>query len=124
MIEKKRILLVDDEENDRAELSMNLTNRGYHVMTAQSGEEALKFLKENSFDIVLTDLRLTGISGIDLLREIKESTPNTGTLILTAYGDVDSYIEAMNLGAFEFLNKPIKPQKLEKVINRFLEERE
>jgi DNA-binding NtrC family response regulator len=124
MTEKKCILLVGDEESDRTELSRNLTSRGYHVMTAGSGEEALMFLRNISFDIVLTDLKLSGISGLELLKEIKEFTPNTGTLILTAYGDVNSYLEAMNLGAFDFLNKPVRLQKLEKVINRFLEERE
>lgn len=122
--EKKRILLVGDEESDRAELSTSLTSKGYHVMTAGSGEEALKFLRNISFDIVLTDLRLSGISGLELLKEVKEFAPNTGTLILTAYGDVNSYLEAMNLGVFDFLNKPVRIQKLEKVINRFLEEKE
>ena len=123
MPESKQILVVDDEENIRTALSININRWGYNVVTAESGEEALNLIKNNPFDIVLTDLRLKGLNGIDLLKEIRESFPDTGTLIFTAYGEVDSYIEAMNLGAIDFFNKPINLEKLKKAINNFLTKR-
>ena len=118
-MKKRRILVVDDEENSRNVLSQYLIGWGYNVITAKSGEGALGVMKESSFDIVITDLRMTGISGIDLLREIKKIKPDTGTLIITAFGEVDSYLEAMNLGAFDYLNKPITLDELKNVISRF-----
>jgi DNA-binding NtrC family response regulator len=119
MMEKRRILVVDDEENSRNVLSQYIIGWGHNVITAKSGEEALDTMAESSFDIVITDLRMTGISGIDLLREIKKNNPDTGALIITAFGEMDSYIEAMNLGAFDYLIKPIKLDELKKVISSF-----
>ena len=118
-MKKRRILVVDDEENSRNVLSQYIIGCGYNVITAKSGEEALDTMKESSFDIVITDLRMTGISGIDLLREIKKIKPDTGALIITAFGEIDSYIEAMNLGAFDYLNKPIKLDELKNAISNF-----
>ena len=119
-MDKKCILIVDDEENSRTGLSKILTKYNYDVITADTGSEALKCLKKKHCDVILTDMRMPGMSGIDLLKKVKEVSPEIGVIIFTAYGEVDSYLEAMNLGAFEYLNKPVKVDELKKVINRVL----
>jgi DNA-binding NtrC family response regulator len=121
-MEQRCILVVDDEESSRIGLSKILDKSGYKVLTAENGKEALEKLKEEDFDLVITDMKMPQMDGIELLKEIKQSKSRVGVIIVTAYGEVDSYLEAMNLGAFEYLNKPIKVDELKKVINKVLEE--
>lgn len=123
MTDKKCILVVDDEENSRTGLSKILTKCNYDVLTAETGEKALQCLEKNRCDILLTDMRMPGISGLELLKEVRKIAPEIGVIIFTAYGEVDSYLEAMNLGAFEYLNKPIKVDELKRIISKVLEEK-
>ncbi len=115
------ILVVDDEESSRVGLSKLLEKANYAVATAENGKEALEKVKGNVCDLVITDMRMPLMGGIQLLRELKEQAPDVGVIIVTAYGEVDSYLEAMNLGAFEYLNKPIKVDELKKMIAKVLE---
>ena len=123
MTEKQYIILVvDDEESSRIGLSKILAKSGYEVITAEDGVQAIEQLKNRTCDLVITDFKMPKMDGIQLLRKIKEFSPNIGVIIVTAYGEVDSYLEAMNLGAFEYLNKPIKVDELKKVISKVLED--
>jgi len=117
------ILVVDDEENAREGLSKILSNEGYKVEVASDGKEAIDRLKKLSFDLVITDMRMPQMDGFEVLREIKKMDDNIGVIMITAFGEVDSYFEAMNLGAFEYINKPVKVDELKRVISKVLEER-
>jgi len=120
----EKILIVDDEENSRIGLSKILTKSGYEVLTAENGRQALDTIKQEGCYLVITDMKMPEMDGIQLLREIKQYDPDIGVIIVTAYGEVDSYLESMNLGAFEYLNKPIKVDELKKVISKVLEKKE
>lgn len=110
------ILLVDDQKSLRRSLSLMLQGAGFETEEAESGEEALRHLAGRNYDLVITDLRMDGLSGIDLLREIKQGNPKLPVIIITAYGSIDSAVDAMRLGAFDYLTKPFREQDiLEKI---------
>ena len=121
-MEKKQILVVDDEQNSREGLTKILIKEGYEVVAAESGQDALAKAKKQDFDLIITDLRMPEISGIDVLEKIREKKPDIGVIIVTAYGEVNSYLKAMTLGAFEYLNKPIKLDELRRVIRKALDQ--
>lgn len=111
-----RILLVDDQKSLRRSLSLMLQNAGFETEEAESGEEALSHLGKQRYDLVITDLRMEGMSGVDLLREIKRENPTVPVILITAYGSIDSAVDAMRLGAFDYLTKPFREQDmLEKI---------
>lgn len=121
MAEKmKRILVVDDEENARIALSTILTREGYDVASASNGYEALNYLRGKDVELIITDLNMPEMNGMAFLRELSRSHPASNVIMITAYGEVESYIEAMNLGAFEYINKPVKFEELNKIINKVL----
>jgi CheY-like chemotaxis protein/anti-sigma regulatory factor (Ser/Thr protein kinase) len=111
-----RILLVDDEKAVKWALQEALTDAGYEVETATSGEEGLLKAREQAFDLVVTDLRMPGISGLDMIREMKKSRPDLRAIICSAYGSMESVVEAMRLGVNDFLVKPFKIAELKKSI--------
>lgn len=117
------ILVVDDEENAREGLSRILSKEGYTVETAADGKEAIEVIKRLSFDLVITDMRMPYMDGFEVLREIKKLDQDVGVIMITAYGEVESYLEAMNLGAFEYINKPVRVNELKRVITKVLEDR-
>lgn len=117
------ILVVDDEEHAREGLSKILTREGYGVETAANGKEAIDVIKHKSFDLVITDMRMPLMDGFEVLREIKKMDDSVGVIMITAYGEVESYLEAMNLGAFEYINKPVRVNELKRVITKVLDER-
>ncbi len=119
---KQVILVVDDEEGLREGLSRLLEGEGYAIVAAETGEEALQILKQSHIDLVLTDMRMPGMSGIDLLKKIRESYGELGVIILTGYGQIESYIEAMNFGAIEYVSKPFKVNELKFIVNKVLTE--
>ncbi|MBL9104184.1 MAG: sigma-54-dependent Fis family transcriptional regulator [Myxococcales bacterium] len=102
-----RVLIVDDEPGIREFLAEALGDDDHEILTADSGEAAWARLSRESVEVVLTDLRMPGMSGIDLLRRVKEHQPEVEVLVLTAHGNVDSAVEAMRLGALDYLQKPI-----------------
>jgi len=118
----KRVLVVDDEQNSREGLSKILTKEGYTVHTAENGKKALIEAENNEFDLIITDLRMPEMDGIEVLEKLRNKNKNIGVVIVTAYGEVNSYLKAMNLGAFEYLNKPIHLEELRRVINKALHE--
>ncbi len=117
---RKSILVVDDEKSQREILEMILSGEGYDVTTASSGEAAMKFVTDRHFDLVLTDLKMTGMSGLDLLKELTDFDKSIIVLLLTAHGTVDSAVDALRLGAFDFLQKPYDRDKLLDTISRAL----
>ncbi len=117
------ILVVDDEENAREGLSKILSKEGYAVEMAANGKEAIDTFRRHPFDLVITDMRMPLMDGFEVLREIKKLDENIGVIMVTAYGEVESYLEAMNMGAFEYINKPVRVNELKRVISKVLEER-
>jgi DNA-binding NtrC family response regulator len=117
---RKSILVVDDEKSQREILEMILSDEGYDVTTASSGEAAMKFVADRRFDLVLTDLKMTGMSGLDLLKELTNFDKSIIVLLLTAHGSVDSAVDALRLGAFDYLQKPYDREKLLDTISRAL----
>lgn len=112
-----RILVVDDERNTRLALSTFLTKWNYEVLIAENGEDALNIFNNASCDLVITDKRMPGMSGIDLLTKVRKVSPDVGVIIITAFGKVDLYLEAMNRGAIAYLNKPLDLAELRKLIS-------
>jgi DNA-binding NtrC family response regulator len=117
---RKSILVVDDEKSQREILEMILSGEGYDVTTASSGEAAMKFVADRHFDLVLSDLKMTGMSGLDLLKQLTDFDKSIIVLLLTAHGTVDSAVDALRLGAFDYLQKPYDRDKLLETISRAL----
>lgn len=117
---RKSILVVDDEKNQREILETILSGEGYDVTTASSGEAAMKFVESRRFDLVLTDLKMTGMSGLDLLKELTNFDRSIIVILLTAHGSVDSAVDALRLGAFDYLQKPYDSDKLLETVSRAL----
>lgn len=117
---KQVILIVDDEEGLREGLSKLLETEGYAALSAESGEQALKILQHAHIDLVLTDMRMPGMDGIELLKKIRKQHPDVGVIIITGYGQIESYIEAMNFGAIEYVSKPFKVNELKFIVNKVL----
>ena len=123
-----KILIVDDELIMRESLAGWLQRDGHTIQTAPSGEEALDKLKETHFDIMLVDIKMEGISGLDVLQHVKESDPDVAVVMITAYGSIPTAIEAMKNGAYDYMLKPFDPNELgvliEKIIRYQEQERE
>src|SRR5437762_3841640 len=117
---RKSILVVDDEKPQRDILQEILTSAGYDVTSAASGEAAMKFAKERSFDLALTDLKMTGMDGIELLQQLLAMDKSIIVILLTAHGTIDSAKEALRRGAFDYLQKPFDRDVLLGTIKRAL----
>jgi DNA-binding NtrC family response regulator len=109
---KGRILVIDDEAIVRTSCSRTLVPEGYEVKLAQNGVEGLRLLGEERFDLVLTDLKMPDMDGIEVLRKIKEDWNLTEVIIITGYQTVDTAVKAIKLGAFDYIEKPFTPDKL------------
>ena len=107
-----RVLLVDDEEEFVAALSERLTLRGIEVDSALNGEEALARLVEKDFEVVILDVMMPGLGGLEVLRQIKLIHPNTQVILLTGHGSTREGIEGMRLGAFDYLIKPVDIEEM------------
>ncbi|MBW2116959.1 MAG: sigma-54-dependent Fis family transcriptional regulator [Deltaproteobacteria bacterium] len=118
---KTKILIVDDELIMRDSLAGWLERDGHHMETAASGEEALLKLKDTRFDILLVDIKMEGISGLEVLKQVKASDPDTAVVMITAYGSISTAIEAMKNGAFEYLLKPFDPDELGVLIEKIVQ---
>ena len=116
-----RILIVDDEKSQRDMLAGSLEKEGYSVATAESGFEAIKLCEDKYFEVALIDLKMPGMDGIELLKKLKETNPEIQVIIMTAYGTVESAVEAMKLGAYHYVNKPINLDELKLNIKKALE---
>ena len=115
---KIRVLLVDDEEEFVRTLSDRLTLRDYDISASLRGDDALEKIKQYNYDVVILDVAMPGIGGIDALREIKKIKPLTEVIMLTGHGTVETAIEGMKLGAFDFLMKPCNMEDLDTKIKK------
>ncbi len=118
----KRILVVDDEENARIGLSRLLAQEGFLVESVANGYEALDYLRQQDVNLIVTDINMPEMNGIAFLRELNKHFPKSNVIMITAYGGVESYIEAMNLGAFEYINKPVKIDELKSILKKIFKE--
>ncbi|HZB44772.1 MAG TPA: response regulator, partial [Pyrinomonadaceae bacterium] len=119
-----RILVVDDEENVRLTTAAILEHEGYTVETASDGREALHAVGRGHFDLVLTDLRMEDMDGITLLHELQTRHPNIVTVVLTGYASIESSIDALRQGVYDYLVKPCVVDDLKRTIRRALQHRE
>jgi two-component system, response regulator, stage 0 sporulation protein F len=118
----KKILVVDDEENTRIALTRLLNHEGYEVKTAANGIEAMNILRAFPVELIITDLNMPEMNGLTFLRELNREYPSSNVIMITAFGEVESYLEALNLGAFEYLNKPLRLEELRKVMGKMFPE--
>ncbi len=120
-MEKKPILVVDDEKNIRLTMSQSLEPLEIPVQTAVNGEEALQKLRRGPFGLVFLDLKMPGIDGMEVLRQIKDDWPKIRVIIITAHGTIESAVEAMKLGAVDFIQKPFSPGEIRDLATQVLE---
>ncbi|TAN45157.1 MAG: sigma-54-dependent Fis family transcriptional regulator [Nitrospirae bacterium] len=118
------ILIIEDERSLRLGLVHALKTAGYAVKSAERGEEGLKLAKTESFDAVVTDLRLPDTDGLDILKSLRNISPDTGVIIMTAFAEIKTAVEAMREGAYDYISKPFDPDELLMVIERFIKHRE
>lgn len=118
-----KILIIDDEEANVRVLSISLRSDGFDVVTAYSGEEGLEVFEKESPDLVLTDIKMPGMDGIEVLQKIKALDGDAEVIIITGHGDIDNAIEALKFGASDFINKPIRDEVLSVSIQRAQEKR-
>jgi two-component system NtrC family response regulator len=112
------ILIVDDEKNYLVVLSAFLSEKGYETVTADNGKDTLEIVESTDLDLVLTDMRMSPMDGIELLREVKERVPDLPVVMMTAVGTVEKAVEAMQLGAFNFILKPFENETLRQIVEK------
>src|SRR5262249_51625899 len=122
--EKKQILVVDDEANLRRVLSAQLARDGYEVHVAEDGEAGLAFLRDHHIDLVITDLRMPKVDGMDLLRAALRDHPTRPVVMITAHGTVDTAVEALKNGAFGYLTKPLDQNEVRVIVGKALRPRD
>jgi len=114
----KRVLVVDDDDSIRETFQYHLDRAGYQVTTAESAEEALGLMAEAEPGIVITDIRMPGMDGLELLRRIRAASPETDVLVITAHEDMQSASAAMREGAYDYLVKPLDLDRIETLVDR------
>ena len=119
-----KILVVDDQRNMRTTLSMMLRGAGYEVDEAPDGKSANEMAVEESYDLVLTDLKMGGLDGIAVLRHVKQESPLTEVIVMTAFGTIESAVEAMRVGAYDYIQKPFTEEELLVKVERAIEKRQ
>jgi len=119
-----RIVIVDDEADLASSCQRLLDGKGYRTAVAHSGEEGIATVRQDESDLVLTDLKMPGMGGMELLKQIKSESPETVVVMMTAFSTIEDAVEAMRLGAADFIPKPFTPEHLSIVVERVLEESE
>jgi FixJ family two-component response regulator len=117
-MKNKSVLVVDDEKNIRMTLSMTLESMSFQIQTAVNGEEALEKLLANEFWLILLDLKMPGMDGIEVLRRVSKKYPKIRVIIITAHGTIESAVEAMKLGAVDFIQKPFTANEIRELVNK------
>jgi anti-anti-sigma factor len=117
-IEMEKVLVIDDENPTLMMFRLTLGAYGYDVLTAENGQEGLEIFRRDRPRIVLTDIKMPGMNGIEVLKRIKEIDPTTEVIVITGHGDMDLAIQALNLDATDFINKPIQRHLLEQALER------
>jgi DNA-binding NtrC family response regulator len=118
---QQSILVVDDEKNIRLTLTQTLKPLGYQVATAVNGEDALKKLEQQEFNLILLDLKMPGMTGIEVLRRVVGLRPDIRVIIISAHGTIESAVEAMKLGAVDFIQKPFTPAEIRDLVTQVLD---
>jgi two-component system response regulator HydG len=124
MPESATVLVADDDPGLRESLERTLTREGYQVVVASDGRAALERLQSGGIDLILTDLKMPGLSGIELLHAVKAISPDVDVILLTAFGTIEEAVKAMKDGAYDFLTKPVQRAQLQRVIRQALERRD
>ncbi len=119
---KGRVLVIDDEAIVRVSCERVLEPEGYEVVVTSRGDEAIKLLEKEHFDIVLTDLKMPDMDGLEVLKTIKQRWPDVIVIIITGYGTISTAVQAIKLGAYEYIEKPFTPHDILKVVERALQE--
>jgi nitrogen regulation protein NR(I) len=122
--ERKQVLIVDDEPNLRKILSAQLTRDGYDALTAEDGEQGLHLLREHHIDLIITDLKMPKIDGMTLLKRALEIEPELPVVLITAHGTIDTAVEALKRGAFDFVTKPFDKDEVRQIVAKALKTRE
>ena len=117
------ILIIDDEQTQREVLTGYLKKKGYHLLSADSGEEGIRLIKENMVDIVLSDFKMPDKTGMEVLEEVKRINPEISFVMITAYSTVEDAVKAMRLGAYDYLSKPVDLDELDIMIEKITEHR-
>ncbi|MBW2222493.1 MAG: response regulator [Deltaproteobacteria bacterium] len=120
---KAKILVIDDEKVVQEGCTRILTGDGYDVETSYTGQEGFKKMEEETYDLVIADLKMPGISGMEVLKKIKKNDPDISVIMITGYPTPETAVEAMKLGAFDYLPKPFTPAELISVVNKAIEEK-
>jgi DNA-binding NtrC family response regulator len=118
-----KILVIDDHDGMREGLDLLLRKRGHHTHVANSGEAGIKLLEEHGADLVITDLKMSPMDGIEVLKEVRHRSPKTDVLVMTAFGTIEKAVEAMKLGAVDFITKPFASEEFAIKVNRILQTR-
>jgi DNA-binding NtrC family response regulator len=116
-----RILIVEDDESLRMVMRVQLEREGYETSSASSAEDALPVLEKSSHSLVITDLHLPGISGIELLKKVRQDYPDTAVIVMTAYGTIQTAVEAMKAGAYDYITKPVHPFEFKTLVKRSMD---
>jgi DNA-binding NtrC family response regulator len=124
MTQKASILVVDDEKDICMALNILLTKEGYAVKEAYNGEQALERIKQETFDIVMTDIKMEKMDGFEVLKESQKISPETSVIMMTAFASVGSAVEAMRAGATDYITKPFINDEIRLTIKRILQSRE
>jgi two-component system response regulator AtoC len=122
--ERKQVLIVDDEPNLRKILSAQLTRDGYDALTAEDGEQGLHLLREHHIDLIITDLKMPKVDGMTLLKRALEIEPELPVVLITAHGTIDTAVEALKRGAFDFVTKPFDKDEVRQIVAKALKTRE
>jgi DNA-binding NtrC family response regulator len=120
---RRSILVVDDEKNIRLMLSQSLASDSMTVETAVNAEEALQKLAESNYDLMLLDLRMPGMDGMQMLERVRAEKPDLPVILLTAHGTVETAVKAMRGGAVNFLQKPFSPREIREAVEKALQGR-
>jgi DNA-binding response OmpR family regulator len=124
MLQNARLLIVDDERTTRLSLSEIFTLRGATTSTAADGLEALELVQHSDFDLIVLDIKMPGLSGLQVLEYVQEHSPGTVCILLTAHATIDSAIHALRQGAFDYILKPAQPKTIIEVVERGLAKRQ
>ncbi len=118
------VLVVDDDRSNRVTMERILSREGYRVLHAESGRHAMEVFREQGVDLVLTDLKMPGMTGIDVLKAVRKVDPHVEVVVMTAYGTVETAVEAMKEGAYDFVSKPLKRMELVSALRKAIEKRD
>ncbi|HAG50039.1 MAG TPA: Fis family transcriptional regulator, partial [Deltaproteobacteria bacterium] len=121
MIYQPRILIIDDEPLMRISITDALVAEGYQVLGVESGREGIDFISKDNYDIIITDLKLPEVDGIEILKTALKQSPKAKVIMITAYGSVDTAVEAMKQGAYDYITKPFSMDELLIVVRHLIE---